>query len=320
MFFKFALVSIIAFMLSGCEQLAVMSTPKKKPIASHSDLATQAENKFWDTLHQGRYEDIQKVEYLLTAAYLQNPNDPTLAAHLGFLHIWKITERHREEPIVPTITNEIILSRKYFSDAVELNSDDARYIGFLGDSKLMEGKIFHDEREQTRGYFTLKKAIKAWPEFNYFTAGYAMSSLPADSKQFKEALKWQWLTIDLCAGKKVDRSNPDFAPYMNREIKTGKQRACWNSWIAPYNFEGFWMNMGDMLVKVGEWQTAIKIYQNAKLDKNYLSWPYRQELENKIKHAQENVIHFQKEFAGPDKTMMFNSRYGCMACHQQKNG
>ena len=255
---------------------------------------------------------------MLTAAYLENPNDPRLAAHLGFMHIWKITERERLKINDPLIVNEIILAKKYFSDAVELDPTDARFQGFLGDSILIEGKIFHDEREQVRGYFKLKYAISMWPEFNYFTAGYPMSSLDPHSAQFQEGLSWQWKTLDLCAGTSIDKNNPDFSQYMSRETQQGPSRACWNSWIAPHNFEGFFLNMGDMLVKQGDWQTGIKIYRNAKLSKTYLSWPYRNMLEKRIRYAKENVANFQKSTTySPDKTIFFNSGYGCVGCHQK---
>lgn len=307
--------------LVGCSSVALMTTPEKQPVASNSKLSQQAEQKFWTTLHQGRYEDIPKVEYLLTAAYLENPNDPSLAAHLGFLHIWQIAERQRLEKLDPRIVDHIVLARKYFSDAVELAPDDARFLGFYGDSMLAEGKIFHDQRQQVKGYFILKDAINAWPEFNYFTAGYVMTILPAKDEHFKEAVEWQWKTLNLCASETVDRANPDFSPYMKLETQTGQQRACWNSWIAPYNFEGFFLNMGDMLVKQGDWQTAIKLYNNAKLAKNYQQWKYRDVLEERIAHAKENVVAFNQPFeiSKPIKnpTMMFNSSYSCMACHRQ---
>lgn len=77
------------------------------------------------------------------------------------------------------------------------------------------------------------------------------------------------------------------------------------------------MNMGDMLVKAGDWQTGIKIYQNAKLAKNYSSWPYRQMLEKRILNAKANVANFQKDHSDPDKVILFNSGYGCVACHQR---
>lgn len=319
MFIRLGLLLIITQMLSGCEKITLMLTPKKQPLASHSPLAEKAESNFWATLHKGEYEKIPDVQKLLLAAYLENPNDPKLAAHLGFVHIWKITERQREKNREPTIVNEIILARKYFADACELYPQDARVQGFLGDSMLVEGSIFHDKRREVRGYFQLQKAISMWPEFNYFTAGYPMSTLAVHSKEFQQGLAWQWETLDRCAGQTIDKNNPDYSPYMTRETQKGPLRACWNSWIAPHNFEGFFLNMGDMLVKQGQWQTAIKIYNNARLSKSYLSWPYRYLLESHLQHAQENVSNFQKNLTdAPDKQLLFNSGYGCVACHQSE--
>lgn len=143
-----------------------------------------------------------------------------------------------------------------------------------------------------------------------------MSTLAADSKNFKEALDWQWKTLDVCAGQKVNRKNPSFAPYMSRQTTTGPMQACWNTWIAPHNFEGFFMNMGDMLVKRGDWQTAILIYQNARLSKTYHQWPYRKMLEKRILYAKRNVRDFNQNYPGTDRAVMFNSGFGCMACHQ----
>ncbi len=303
--------------LISCDKVALFSIASKKPQQSSTALAAKAQRYFWKTLHSGSYKDLSQADYLLMAAYLQNPNDPKLAAHLGFVHIWKITERQRNKNQLPTITDEMVLSKKYFSDSLVLDPTNPIYQGFLGDTQLIEGKIFHDQREEVQGYFTLKKAIHAWPEFNYFTAGYPMSTLTPESKHFKEGLKWQWLTLDACAGHKIDRKNPNYAPYMANETRDGKKRACWNSWIAPHNFEGFFMNMGDMLVKSGDWQTGVKIYQTAKLSKNYAFWPYRTMLEKRIHNARENVTHFQRDTSqDEDKTIMFNSGYGCVACHQ----
>lgn len=306
---------------TACEKLAIATTPGKRAITSSSPLENQAEQLFWESLHQGNYEKIPQVLKLLTAAYLENPNNPKLAAHLGFTHMWKIAEMRREKKLDPLVVNHIILAKKYFSDAVELAPQDARVLGFYGDALLIQGKIFNDQKQQARGYFILKDAIRAWPQFNYFTAGYPMSTLPANSQEFIKGLEWQWQTLDTCAQKKIHRKNPDFSPYMKLETRTGEQRACWNSWIAPHNFEGFFLNMGDMLVKKGDYQTAIKIYNNAKLAKNYAKWKYRTVLEDRITHAKENVAKFNKTVnpfkPAKEPVMMFNSQFACMACHQE---
>ena len=309
---------ILCLLLASCEQFTLLNTPKKQAQTSHTALAQHAEKTFWDTLHAGNYTNIPEAERLLTAAYLENPNDPSLAAHLGFIHIWKITERQRQKNPPPTIVNDIILAKNYFADAVSLNPHDARTQGFLGDSLLVKGQIFANERDQVRGYFRLKHAIAMWPEFNYFTAGYPMSTLDVNSAQFKEGLAWQWQTLSLCAGTPISKNNPDFSPYMASETTKGPKRACWNSWIAPYNFEGFFLNMGDMLVKQGDWQTAIRIYNNAKLSKDYPAWPYRPMLENRIREARTNVARFRSPHPDtPAAAILFNSGKGCVVCHQQ---
>lgn len=307
---------LAVLMLTACEQIAVLSTPHKTAMASKSIASEKAEQYFWDVLHQGRYNDIAKVEYRLMAAYLNNPNDPKLAAHIGFLNLWKIAEHQRLLGQDPRITNHIILAKHYFADAQALEPQNPIYQGFLGDAQLIEGQIFKDKREEVRGYFRLKHAISLWPEFNYFTAGYPMSTLPASSDHFKEALHWQWLTLDICAGKTINRQFPDYRRVMKQETTRGKKRACWNSWIAPYNFEGFFMNMGDMLVKSGDVATGILIYKNARLAKNYDSWPYKEALEKRIQLAEANATYFQKSSQTPEHSVMFNSGYGCMACHE----
>jgi tetratricopeptide (TPR) repeat protein len=208
------------------------------------------------------------------------------------------------------------LAQDYFAKALELDPKNPIYLGFLGDTYLIAGQVFKDKRKEVKGYFMLKDAIAKWPEFNYFTAGYPMSILPANSEHFKEALEWQWKTLDVCAGEKVNRQHPSFAPYISQETQTGRKQACWNTHVAPHNFEGFFMNMGDMLVKSGDWQTAIDIYNNAKLSKTYHQWPYRSMLEKRILNAKQNVRYFNEHHTQSDKTIMFNSGYGCMACHQ----
>jgi hypothetical protein len=149
-----------------------------------------------------------------------------------------------------------------------------------------------------------------------------MSNQPADSERFREGLEWQWQNLDVCVGSRVDRANPDFKRYMAQATTEGTQRVCWNGWIAPHNFEGFFLNMGDMLVKSGDWQTARTIYANARLSPTYAQWKYAPVLEARIEQAQANVSAFAKppsqdRSGAPGSRMMFNSTYACMACHQQ---
>lgn len=318
-----AVTAALALSVSGCAFMAVATAPAKPASPTRTALAAQADALFWQTLHGGRYEDIGRALEVQTAAYLENPGDALTAAHTGWLHIWRLAESGRLAQVPATITVDAVMARKYFEEAVRLQPGEARFQGFLGSTLLAEGAIHQDEKLTRRGHYTLLDSVDAWPEFNLFTAGYSMSRQPADSARFKEALEMQWRTLDLCAGQAVDRQNPDFGRYMALATTSGPKRVCWNSWIAPHNFEGFFLNMGDMLVKAGDVATARKIYANARHSPTYGEWKHRALLEQRIAEAAENVAAFNAPVApgGPKvpdgKRLMIHTTVACMACHQQ---
>lgn len=311
------LLIAISASLSACAYVAINTAPPKQASNTRSEAALAADTLFWEALHSGDYEKIPTVLEAMTGAYLANPNDAVTAAHVGWLHIWRLAERARLSKVPATITDDAVMARKYFQEAVTLNPEEPRYLGFLASSLLAEGNIHKDEKLLRQGYFTMLDAIDGWPEFNLFTAGYVMSGSPAGSERFNKALAWQWQNLDVCVAGKVDRGNPDYGPYMPLLTSVGKNRVCWNSWTAPHNFEGFFLNMGDMLVKAGDWQTAQKIYANAKLSADYAHWKFSEVLELRIAQAQTNVAEFNKPQGQAKPPMMFDSSFGCMACHQR---
>lgn len=313
-------LTVAACLLSGCAFLAVQTAPAKVASSSRSALALKADAMFWDTLHGGNYAGISRALELMTAAYLQDPADAISAAHVGWLHIWTLAEHGRNEAQSARVTDHAVMARRYFQEAVRLDPSEARYLGFLGSAQLAEGSIHKDERLTREGYFTLLASVDAWPEFNLFTAGYTFSRLPAASGQFQDGLAMQWKTLDLCVGESVDRANPDFARYMSLSTTTGRKRVCWNSWIAPHNLEGFFLNMGDMLVKAGDWQTAQKIYANARHSTDYASWKLAPVLETRIAEAEANVAKFNGSSVSVGAArvpMMGQSTFACMGCHQR---
>ena len=307
----------VSMIWAGWHRIAVIAAPKKLAVKSRTEAAVKADELFWKALHGGEYEKIQSVLEVLAAAYIQTPNDSITAAHIAWLHNWRIAERNRLRSVPATIIDDMTLTLRYFQEAVALDPSEARYLGFLATSTLAEGDLHKDEKLTRKGYFMLLDSIRAWPEFNLFSGGYVMSRFPADSPQFRQGLEWQWRTLDECIGSKIDRTDPDYSKYMSKETREGRKRVCWNSWIAPHNFEGFFLNMGDMLVKSGDWQTARKIYANAQLAKEYPSWIYKGVLEDRIRCAEDNVAVFNS----PDETakakIMINSEFSCAGCHME---
>nr|WP_157504472.1 hypothetical protein [Luteibacter rhizovicinus] len=286
--------------------------------------ALEADQLFWQTFHSADYAHIQDSIEASTAAYLRDPNDAVSAAHVGWLHMWRVAERHRMQQAPASITDDIVLARKYFQKAVALAPDDARYRGFLASAILAEAQIDRDAALRQQGSEILGQAVSDWPAFNLFTAGFVASGLPASSDGFKQALEQQWQNLEVCGHMKVDRhgNNLDvLAKNMGKAVGQSRDaRACLNSAKAPHNEEGFFLNMGDMLTKSGDWQTARKVYATARLSTGYAQWPYRDVLEERIRDAESNVAAFNAD-AQPGKKsanpMMIGSDFSCMACHHQ---
>jgi hypothetical protein len=282
---------------------------------------------FWRTLHAGHYDSIPRAMFLLKAAYLQNPRDPRTTAHVGFLHAWAAAERARLASVPPTMTDQLILARTYFARAAALDPSDARVQGFHASFEMSDALAQRDSAAFAAGLARGRAAVAAWPEFNWFTVGYTLSGRDHGSPLFREALDMQWRTLDACSRTAVDRANPTAAVVLRAEATEGdprRRRACWNSWAVPHNVEGFLLNMGDMLVKSGDWRAGVRVYALARGMHSYPRWAFRDVLEARIASAEANVAAFRRpQAAGPEPAgadgprIMLGSRFACVACHQQ---
>ena len=318
------LVAVISTVVVGAATLGCSAPPPRIPshltlAAARIPLAITADSLFWRTLHAGDYEGIPRALFTLQAAFLQNPADAQTAAHVGFLHAWRIAERSRMAQNSPLITDDAILARRYFDQSEShAPSYDARIHGFDAVFRMIEGDIHRDPELWADGLRHGREAITAWPEFNWFTIGYVLSAKPDTSAYFREALEMQWKTVDACGRTKVDRANPTAEialGALRMESDPLRKRACTNTWIAPHNMEGFFLNMGDMLVKSGNWRTAQKVYllaRGAQGVEGYSTWPFQDVLDARVRDAEQNVPAFRRD----NGLLMFGSKFSCSACHQ----
>ncbi|GLQ99297.1 hypothetical protein [Dyella mobilis] len=313
-----ALVAALGALAAGLVMAqSEVATPPRQPATA------QADQLFWQTFHSSDYAHIQASIEASTAAYLRDPNDAMTAAHVGWLHMWRVAESDRLQQRPASITDDIVLARKYFQKAVDLAPDDARFRGFLASAMLAEARVDRDAALRQQGADVMRKAVSDWPAFNLFTAGYVASGLPASSDGFKQALEQQWQNLELCGHVTLDRHGANLDRFAQNVAKATANsrdaRACLNSVKAPHNEEGFFLNMGDMLTKSGDWQTALKVYAAAKQSPDYAQWPYREVLEQRLRDAKANVVAFNAEVPPgqkPTSPMMIGSSYACMACHQ----
>lgn len=304
--------------VTGSAPSAAGSTAKRAS-TSRTLPAQAASQLMWTALSQGDYAAIDRVLAALHGAYLGDPADPTTAAHIGMTQLWRISESSRNGRPDPSSLAHMASARRFLEESVALDGTDARRQGFRASARLAEGAMHGDATLQRLGAADLQDAIRTWPQFNLFVLARNLGGAPAGSKTLQQAIDAMWQAQDLCIGGKLPRSDPDMKPYMGLETREGLNRVCWNSAIAPHNFEGFFLEWGDLLVKSGDVALARKIYANAKHSPAYGTWPHRELLEARIRDAQANVARFS---APPDAAAHVPigraSPIGCVSCHQSQ--
>jgi hypothetical protein len=304
--------------LGGCPVTPLTACSELGPEEQCRDALHPADAFFWDRLHAGDYGAIPEMLDRLEAALAERPDDPSLERHVAWSHVWRLGELARGTASGADIADSIAQLRPGFTLARQLNPGDPRVLGFLAAVTLNEGILSGDASRYAEGTGLFAEGIAAWPEFNYFSSGYILSQLPSESAGFQLGLEQQWRNIDVCAGSVVDRHEPDLVATFARETRVGRQRACWNSWIAPFNVEGFFLNLGDMLVKDGQVATGVRVYQAAQQVGGYERWPYRGALERRIVEAAENATRFNQSPGVTGTPIMLASSYSCMGCHQAR--
>ena len=288
-----------------------------------TNVALKADNLFWKLMHGEDYQSFNAVMNKLAQAQAADPHDVYTTAHIGWANFWALAEGIGMGISDGTMALQYIQSAEQaFSQAAGLAPDEPRIRGFLGYSRLTLGSTTQNIDLMLQGQADVARSIELWPEWAYFGAAYGLDArAPFGSPQFQQALDYYWANIDACANTPVDRQYPDWSPYLHMETLEGPDRACWNSWIAPYNLEGFFLVMGDALVKGGNTAVASVIYNNARLVKSYNSWPFRDLLERRITNINANVTNFRQSIlpnqpADPETSLVVNTSNSCAVCHR----
>ena len=315
------LVNVLFFLVilsaNGGEKI---STEQEK---ERSDKAIDADEIFWKLIHGDDYQSFNSVVEKLNVAQAEDPQDVYSNAHIGWTNFWAFAEGVGKGISEPTnVLQYMQIAEQSFSKALELAPDEPRILGFLGYTRLALGSTTRNYDLIAKGQADVARSINLWPEWAYFGAAYGLDAgAPYNSPQFEQALAYYWANMDVCANTHVNREYPDWAPYMDQETLEGPDRACWNSWIAPYNAEGFFLVVGDAFVKAGNIEVATVMYNNAKLFKNYSSWPYRDLLERRISNINENIVNFRQPVlptqpADPETSLLVSTTISCAICHR----
>ena len=369
---------------SAQDVLAILMEQLKVGLASISGSEerrkdeAKLENEFLTALGSGNFYAIDnlKQRYLRIVVDPQTLGKTAKAnARMGFLSLWQYLERWRY-PLsdLQNPENEpgklVDDCQKYFLEASKLDSNNPIYAGFSADCTLLKGMKSNNPGMVQEGGLKAKSAIEQLSEFNLFTVAYALAAGPAEvqtpvgakpNPMLETAIRMMYKNLSVCFNQTVGPDNLDLTPVVNsiigndeimRSIRSGNQKYCINSSVAPHNFEGFFLVMGDMILKSktpASRDLALIAYNNAsaahhllsETSEDYKTWPFKDVLEarkevltkgtEKDKSEMIEAIRFVPPPEKPGDALIesvlsnfrsnkfhfvYYSEHACMVCHQ----
>lgn len=279
-------------------------------------LLAHATGTFWEAFENEQYQSLPEVKHLLSAAFLTSPQAPRAALLLGHAHLWRAAESDREPGRDPRIVENLMLAQRWFEVAARLDPDDRRITGWLGSVKLPLGRVTRDHELIRSGMADLEQATAAYPAFNHFTAAYSLAAFSNDQQHLQAALEHKRQAIAHCSGVAIDEDRPATEVY---ELAKAEDTACGNSELAPYNYQGFLLSLGDLLARDRQLELARSAYQRAQQAPGSDQWPYRHLLDERLVYLDRAIEDQGSGIEMGDLPVLATSEYACAACHAGPN-
>lgn len=268
---------------------------------------------FRAALEQGRYDDLPDVLAELTDAAQAQPDDPDITLALALANLWGVAESGRAaEPDPGQQASHAFAAEMHLERARALAPDDARIDGWLGSVHIGIGlKTGNPELVQT-GYDEIARGVERDPAFNLFVEAFQYAREDPSDPEFARAADAFFRTAELCEFG-VSRRHPRLPE--GAHAPPGVSPVCGNGPKMHHNIEGFWIYGGDILLKSGEVEVALALYENAAQVEGSRRWPHRDVVEQRLADAGARAERLSDGDAENDPLLAWDSPNQCVLCH-----
>ena len=227
-------------------------------------VAKDAKKRFLAALLANKI-DFAVIDRALAAGEALHPKDHEYPLYRGLLRLWQLEVR----PAAVTASEAVALFRK----ALELEPKDTRIYGWLGPLLYITGKTTGTQRVIDEGAKVMATGVEKNPEQNLFGRALAYRRTGTNKKQLVEDL---YRTMELCAGKKMDRAR--FVP----SPLAKDHPSCRDSEYAPHNIAGTLFWAGDYFLTQNDMVRARDAIEAALKADVKKTWPYRALAEQRL--------------------------------------
>lgn len=266
--------------------------------------AAAGEAAFWDTLWADRPRADETLE-LLTRAVRRDPRDGRSQFLLGMLRLYRSagdpTSFDFAHP-TPEGMAEIRAAQEPFARAVELLPLDTRVPGFRAAATYADGFVHGDAMQTALGLSRLDEAVAANALFNAFDLFAVVAPItPGGSAYYQSRILG---LVDFIL--KDNLTCPAVVPH-----------TCSNDGMAPHNFEGTLIELGDLYAKGGRLADAQQWYAFARALGQSFHYRYQAIADERVAHAADRVALYQDADPGNDPPILGGGGAGCVYCHNK---
>jgi hypothetical protein len=268
----------------------------RRPSAS----AAAGEAAFWDTVWADHPRSDQALR-LLTRAVRHDPRDGRSQFLLGMLHLYRGTQACAQfdfRNLCDDAKAEGFAAQEPLDRASELLAADTRVPGFRAATSYGNGYERNDPAELALGMQQLETAIDSNPLFDSFDAFAVVAPiLPASDPYYQNRI------LPLV----------DFV-FSQGSCLVTLPETCTNAGMAPHNFEGTMLLLGDIYVKGGRAGSAEPWYRLGQSFGESTGYRYEAALNDRVEHLAERAALYQDADPTNDPPLIGG---GCVYCHNK---
>jgi hypothetical protein len=251
---------------------------------------------------------IQALDGLLA----REPDNGRAALYSGAMRLWVLAEQRASLDTAQALeTSTTAVTR--FQSARALLPDDDRAPGFLGLTRVDLGHALGDAAMVAQGMSDLADGIARFPAYTHFLRALVNDSAGPGSPDLASAVADALAVMDSC------QAVPDASgqyPYPQGPLDSVR-RVCNDQGIVPHVWEGFFIAIGDIVLKAG-WPAdkARAIYRSAQNSPTFDRWPFAADLQQRIADADARAVLYADGDPTNDPPLWSTEGHLCVGCHQ----
>jgi len=270
-----------------------------KPTAA----AAEGEAAFWDTV----WDVAPRAEValrLLQRAVRERPHDGRSQFLLGMLHLYRSTTACADfdfARLCDAAKAEGAAAQAPLDRAADLLAHDTRIAGFAAAATYANGYVHGDADLQALGQRRIDAAVAANPLFNAFDLFAVVAPItPGGSPYYQQTI------LPLV----------DFV-FSDPGCILTLPEICTNAGMAPHNFEGTLVLLGDIYAKGGRLASAQLWYGLARASGAASRWRYQAIADDRVANAAARVALYADADSLNDPPLLGGGGASCRYCHNK---